>query len=462
MITQPDPLPDELRDERLTRVSEALGPGDVMVLPGAPHRLRSRDTEYPHRPDSELYWLTGLTEPDAVVVVRGGEEPVPALFLHPRDPDAELWAGARPDPQEAGRALGAAAVHPLAGLRDELPGILDGADTVYFRLGAHPTVEPAVVEALRRARRRGPRRGTGPRGVVDPGEILDELRLRKDPWEVAQIRRAVAVTLQAFREMAGALRPGVPEWELQAVLEAGFRRLGSAGPAYETIVGTGANACTLHYVRNDRLAGPGEMVLVDAGATWGLYAADVTRTWPVDGTWTPDQRELVGVVDAARSAAVGRVAPGVTVAEVHDAAVRVLTEGLVALGVLSGSVETLLEEEAHRPFFPHQTSHWLGLDVHDPGDYARGGRSRVLEPGMVLTVEPGLYLPGGAVEGHPGAAPFRDMGVRLEDDILVTPDGYENLTAALETAPASVEAALEAARERRTGTSEDGARERGP
>ena len=421
-----------------------------MVLPGAPHRLRSRDTEYPHRPDSELYWVTGLTEPDAVVVIRGGDEPVPALFMHPRDPEAELWAGARPDPEETGRTLGAAAVHGLGELHDLLPGILDGADTVYFRLGSHPDVEPAVVAALRRARRRGPRRGTGPRGVVDPGEILDELRLRKDPWEVAQIRRAVAVTLQAFREMADALRPGVPEWELQAVLEGCFRRLGSAGPAYETIVGTGANACTLHYVRNDRVAGPGEMVLVDAGATWGLYAADVTRTWPVDGTWTPDQRELVGVVDAARGAAVERVAPGVTVAEVHDTAVRVLTEGLVGLGVLAGSVDELVEEEAYRPFFPHQTSHWLGLDVHDPGDYARDGRSRVLEPGMVLTIEPGLYLPGVAVAGHPGAAPFRDMGVRLEDDVLVTPDGHENLTAALATGPDAVEGELGAPGARRS------------
>ena len=162
MITQPDPLPDDLRDERLARVSEALGPGDVMVLPGAPHRLRSRDTEYPYWPDSELYWLTGLTEPDAVVVVRGGEESVSALFMHPRNPEAELWAGARPDPEETGRALGAGAVHPLAELRDVLPGILDGADTVHFRLGAHPGVEPAVVEALRRARRRGPRRGSEP------------------------------------------------------------------------------------------------------------------------------------------------------------------------------------------------------------------------------------------------------------------------------------------------------------
>lgn len=442
MITQPEALPDALRDERLARVAERLAPGDVMVLPGAPHRLRSRDTEYPYRPDSELYWLTGLTEPDALVVVRGGEEPMPALFLRSRDPEVELWTGERPDPAALGEALGAAEVHPSEDVGRVLPGLLDGAGTVYFRLGAHPDVEPAVVEALRRARRRGQRQGTGPRAVVDPGEILDDLRVVKDDWEVAQIRRAAAVTLQAFRDMAAVLRPGVPEWELQAVLEAGFRRLGSGGPAYETIVGTGANACTLHYVRNDRVAGPGEMVLVDAGAAWGLYAADVTRTWPVDGTWTPEQRALVTVVDSARAAAVERIAPGVTVAEVHDAAVWVLTEGLVELGVLAGTVEELVAEEAHRPFYPHQTSHWLGLDVHDPGDYAREGRSRRLEPGMVLTVEPGLYLPGAVVEGVAGANPFRDMGVRLEDDVLVTPDGHENLTAALETTPAAVEDAL--------------------
>ncbi|MEJ2539424.1 MAG: aminopeptidase P N-terminal domain-containing protein [Gemmatimonadota bacterium] len=445
MITQPEALPSSLREARLGRVAERLGPHDVMVLAGAPARVRSRDTEYPYRPDSELYWLTGLLEPEAVAVLRGGEEGALVLFLRSRDPSAELWTGTRPDPEALGREVGAKAVHPVEDLGSHLPKLLEGTDTVHFRLGEHLRLEAFVLEALRTARRRGARTGTGPSGVRDPGVILDPLRLRKEPWEVEQIRRAAHITLAGFEALEAVLAPGVPEWELQAALEGTFRRLGGGGPAYETIVGSGSNACTLHYVRNDRVPGEGEMVLVDAGATWGLYAADVTRTYPLGGRYTPRQKELVSLVERARSEAVGQVAPGVTVAEIHETAVGVLVEGLRELGLLQGSVDELLETDAHAPFFPHRTSHWLGLDVHDPGDYARDGASTALEAGMVLTVEPGLYVGPAALEAAGAAAePWQGLGVRLEDDVVVTEEGHENLTRALPAAPGRVEERLAA------------------
>lgn len=428
--------------ERRRMVAERLGDG-VLVLPGAPHRYRSRDTEYPHRPDSDLFWLTGLTEPDAVAVLVGGDEPRLEVFVRPRDREAELWGGVRQGPEGALAATGAHQAHPLPELPKRLAAILDESRGVHFRMGAHPEVEPLVVEGLRRARNRGARKGGGIRSVVDPGEILDDLRLRKDDFELDRMRAAADLTVEGFRALVPHIRPGVPEQRLQAVLEEAFLAGGGDGPAYGTIVGSGRNACVLHYVTNRREMEAGDLVLVDAGAAWGLYAADITRTYPVGGSFTPEQRALYEVVEAARAAAAEQVRPGAAVAHVHEAAVRALCSGLVELGVLGGDPGELAEEGAHKPFFPHQTSHWLGLDVHDVGDYARDGISRVLEPGMVLTVEPGLYFGPGAMEAAgDAAAPFAGMGIRLEDDLLVTLEGHENLTAALPSGAGAVEAWL--------------------
>lgn len=438
----PHSIPADRLRERRRQVADRLG-GSVLVLPGAPVRLSSRDTEYPYRPDSELFWLTGLTEPDSVAVFRGGDEPVLEVFVRPRDPEAELWSGTRLGPEGALVASGADAAHPLSELGDRLAKLLDATRAVHFRLGAHPSVEPLVLNALARARGRGARKGTGPRAVVDPGEILDELRLRKDDFELDRMREAARITVEGFRALQRHLRPGVPEYRLQAALEEVFRREGGDGAAYGTIVGSGDNACVLHYVENRRVVDAGDLVLVDAGASYGLYAGDITRTYPVDGRFTPVQRELYRLVDHARAAAVEQIRPGATVASVHDAAVGVLTGGLVEMGLLSGAVDTLVASEAYKPFFPHQTSHWLGLDVHDAGDYARDGASRVLEPGMVLTVEPGLYFgPEAAKAAGKAGARLAGMGIRLEDDILVTAQGREVLTAGLATAPEAVEAEL--------------------
>jgi Xaa-Pro aminopeptidase len=275
--------------------------------------------------------------------------------------------------------------------------------------------------------------------VEDPGEILDELRLRKDPEEVAKIRQAASLTVAAFRDAMAGTRPGMGEWEVESLLEAAFRRGGAAGPAFPTIVGSGGNACTLHYSANEHTLEDGELVLLDGGAEVDLYTGDVTRTFPAGGRFRAHQRRVYEVVLTARGAALGMIRPGNTVAQLHDAVVRTLTEGLVELGVLSGGAGDLLEQKAYERYFPHQTSHWLGLDVHDVGDYARGGASRVLEEGMVLTVEPGLYFP---VVGEEDPGPFTGIGVRIEDDVLVTAEGSENLTRALPVSVEGVEALL--------------------
>ena len=423
-------LPATLQRRR-ERVLAALGDG-VMILPGGPVRYRSRDTEYRYRPDSELFYLTGVTEPETVAVLRGGAERSFVLFVRERSAEGEMWSGERLGPERAQGLTAADRVHPTADLEKELPELLHGPARVYYRMGTEPRTDRLVLDALARARARGARKGTGPRAILDPGEVLDDLRLIKDEEEILRLREAARVTVEGFRAALAATHPGVGEWELEAVLDGAFRRAGADGAGYDTIVGGGHNACVLHYVENRCVLGAGDLALVDAGAAVGLYHADITRTFPVSGRFSGEQRAVYEVVEAARSAAVAATRPGATIAQVHDAAVAATVAGLIALGVLKGGADELAQGEAHKPFFPHQTSHWLGLDVHDPGDYARAGAARVLEPGMVFTVEPGLYFRAG-VEG--AAARFTGIGVRVEDDVLVTPTGCENLTGALPTHP---------------------------
>ncbi len=427
--------PAESLEARRAAAWERLGAG-VMVLPAAPVQFSSRDTDVPYRADSELFYLTGVDEPDVVAVLSGGDAPSWTLFVPRRDPDAELWGGPRMGPEEAEERFAPDACYPLEELERRLPALLDESDRVHYRLGSGLETDQLVRDALHRARARGPRRGTGPRGVMDPGEILDELRLRKDAYETGRLRDAARLSVVGHRAAAAAVRPGVGEWLVQAELEAAFRR-GGGGPGFGTIVGSGVNACVLHYRANDAWMEDGQLVLVDAGAELGLYNGDITRTYPISGRFSTAQRRIYDLVDLARAAAVDAVRPGATTASVHQVAVRVLVEGLVDLGLLEGDVSALVSEEAHKPFYPHQTSHWLGLDVHDPGDYARNGVARVLEPGMVLTIEPGLYFrPGSAHE----RSPYDGIGVRIEDDVLVTEEGRENLTEALPTSSDEVEA----------------------
>lgn len=426
--------PDTFRRRR-ERTLAGLDDG-VLVLPAAPELFRSRDTEHPYRPDSELFYLTGVVEPVAVAVLRPGEREQFTLFVQGREPEMELWTGERLGPDRAREVFGADAVHPISELEAKLAPLLGGPRSIYYRWGASDRTDRIVLDALARGRARGPRKGTGPRAVIDPGEILDEQRLIKEADEIALLRRAAGITVDAFRTALGATAPGVGEWELEAILDGSFRRAGADGPGYETIVGSGKNACVLHYVQNGSVLTDGDLVVVDAGAALGLYHADITRTFPVSGRFTGEQRAVYEVVESARAAAVAATRPGATIAGIHRATEEMMTAGLVELGVLSGDVATLVGAGKHRPFYPHQTSHWLGLDVHDVGDYVRGGEPRVLAPGMVFTVEPGLYFR----PGTPESERFAGIGVRVEDDVLVTATGCENLTGALPTAADQVAA----------------------
>ena len=431
------PFPPEVFASRRQSLFERLGPA-AMVLPAAPLRRRSRDTDYPYRPDSELFWVTGITEPDVVAVLRGhADDDRFVVFARERDPEEEVWSGPRIGPDGAREAYGADAAYPISELASRLPALLSGAGSVAFRLGEQTNGTEEVLAALRVARRGGARKGIGPRLVVDPGEFLDDLRICKDSHELRRMRAAAELTIDAFRIVAPRLRAGAGEWEIQGLLDGAFRTGGGDGPAYETIVGSGPNACVLHYVRNQRRLQASELVLIDAGAAMGLYAADLTRTFPVGGRFTAAGRDVYELVNEARRAAVEAVRPGARVSDVHEAAAAVIRAGLPDLGI----TEIDGGPESPAPWFPHQTSHWLGLDVHDVGDYARGGESRLLEPGMVLTVEPGLYFPR-PDEGSAQAVPDElvGIGVRIEDDILVTAGGHENLTADFPTHPDDVAA----------------------
>lgn len=426
-------LDPEVMLSRRAAVQSVLGDG-VMLLPAAPMHYASRDTEFQYVPDRELWYLTGLTEPGTVAVLVGGSEPRMVVFARPRDPAAEVWAGPRLGPEESARVARAEEYHSVDDLETVLPELLDQADRIHWRGGADALVDRLVREALARARSRGQRKGSGPRGTLEPGIVLDELRLVKHATEIEAIRTACAITVQGHLAGARAVEVGCGEWEVEAAVNGAFRAAGGVRPGFGTIVGSGRNGCILHYVDNVARIPADGLVLVDAGAEWGMYSGDVTRTWPATGRFTPEQRDVYEVVDAARRASIEASAPGATIADIHDVASRVLAQGLLDLRVLRGSMDEVLEEGLHRDFFPHQTSHWLGMDVHDPGDYSIEGAPRELVPGMVYTVEPGLYF-----ADPTGAGPFHGIGIRIEDDVLITVDGCDVLTEALPADADSVE-----------------------
>jgi len=431
----PEPANDVFRARR-DRVVAALGEG-ALILGAAPIQYASRDAERPYWPDRELYYLTGLSEPGTVAVLTASD-PQLVVFARDRDADAELWSGPRLGPEGAGERSGADAAFPLSELESELPGVLRSSDRIFTREGKDPVVDRVVREALEYTRARGARTGTGPRGVIDPGVLLDDLRLVKDAVELDAIRTACRTTVGGHRAGAAAIRPDLGEWVVESAVDGEFLRNGARGPAFETIVGSGANGCVLHYVENSRVIESGDLVLIDAGANVGMYHGDVTRTYPANGTFTGPQRDIYQLVDSARKAGIEAVRPGARISDVHDASTRVLVAGLLDLGVLSGDPDQVIDEGGHKLFYPHQTSHWLGLDVHDVGDYATGGSTRLLTPGMVLTVEPGLYFRAGA--GNSRAEDFAGTGIRIEDDVAVTEEGHDVLTADLPTDVADVEA----------------------
>jgi len=412
---------------RRTRLLEGLGSQSAAIFPAAHIALRSADSDYAFRQDSDFHYLTGFPEPDAVcVLIPGAAEPY-TLFVRPKDRDAEIWNGRRAGIEGAVKQYGADAAFPIAELPTRLGTMLRDVDTLFVALGRDPSFDRIVLDLVNEHRRTRPRRGRGIVQLHDPSTLVHEMRLIKDAWELDRMRAAASITAAAHADLMRTTRPGMRESELEIRVEHAFRRHGATGPAYGSIVGGGDNATILHYRDNCDALRDGDLVLVDAGCELELYAADVTRTFPVGAGFTPEQAALYDVVLEAQRAAIATVRPGGRFGDAHEAALEVLCAGLVHLGLLAGTPEEVRTTSAYRAYYMHRTGHWLGLDVHDVGLYEQDGVSRRLEPGMVVTVEPGLYVAADA-EGAPAA--FRGIGIRIEDDVLVTENGNEVLTEA--------------------------------
>ncbi|MCL4686676.1 aminopeptidase P N-terminal domain-containing protein [Myxococcota bacterium] len=429
---------------RRKRFVEAMEPGSIAILLGAGLATRSRDTHYRFRQDSDFHYLTGFDHPNAALVLQPDADAAFTLFVEPRDPGAETWTGYRPGVEGARSDFGADEAHPIDALLEKLPALLEQARRVYHVLGRDPRVDQKLIETIDAARLRSRAHAPPPDAILDPRAILHEQRLRKEPAEIEWMRRAVEITREAHAAAAALAHAGRFEYELEAALDGTFRRRGGWGPAYDSIVGGGANATVLHYIANDQPLRDDTLVLIDAGCEYAGYAADVTRTYPVGGRFATPAREIYELVLAAQEAALEHARPGATLEQIHDAAVRRLIDGMIALRLLpTTTLDDALESGEFRRYYVHRTSHWLGLDVHDVGAYSQDGKPRPLEPGMVLTVEPGLYVPAGE-ERAPEA--LRGIGVRIEDDVLITADGHENLCAAIPKHPSDVEALVRAGR----------------
>jgi Xaa-Pro aminopeptidase len=427
--------------QRRSRLAQAIGDA-VAVLPTAPERIRNRDSHFPYRFDSHFYYLTGFPEPDAAVVIVGGDAPKALLFCRDKNPERETWDGFRYGPQAARERFGFEEAYPISALDGAVSTLLENRPALYYPVGADGDWDQRVLEWLNAVRAKARAGTAAPDRLQDVRTAVDEMRLSKDPQELGLMRRAARITAAAHRRAMQATRPGRNEYEIEAELLHEFRRNGAQFPAYSPIVAGGSNACVLHYVANNALLRDGDLLLIDAGCELDGYASDVTRTFPVNGRFSGAQRQVYELVLAAQRAAIDEVKPGKRWNQPHDAAVRVLAQGMLDLKLLSGTLDEVLEQETYKRFYMHRTGHWLGLDVHDAGDYKRAGRWRELVPGMVLTVEPGLYVRG--APDVPQA--LHDIGVRIEDDVAVSASGSEVLTAETPKAPDDIEALMRDAR----------------
>ena len=419
----------EPHSSRRRALLEQIGNG-VAIIPTAPERIRNRDSHHPYRFDSYFWYLTGFPEPEAVIVLIGGKEPRSILFCREKDEEREVWNGFRHGPHAAREAFGFDEAFAYDKLESLLPDLIANRDTLWHALGHDAAWDAKIVSALNTVRAQARAGKRAPAQIRDLREPLDRMRLIKDAHELDIMRRAATITSAGHARAMHACRPGMAEYELEAELSYEFRKRGASGHSYSPIVAGGANACVLHYVENDKLLIDNTLVLIDAGCELDGYAADITRTFPVSGRFSGPQREAYEIVLAAQAAAIAAIRPGVPFIAYHDAALRVLVQGMVDLGLLAGDIDGLIESEAYKPFYMHRTGHWLGLDVHDAGDYKAGETWIALAPGMTLTVEPGLYIrPGAGVPAH-----LRGIGIRIEDDVLVTAEGAEVYTNAPKTA----------------------------
>ncbi|MEZ4403367.1 MAG: Xaa-Pro aminopeptidase [Kofleriaceae bacterium] len=436
------PNPGDCFAARRRALMDAVGPAAVVVVRSLPERVRNGDAAYRFRQHSDVLYLTGFAEPEVTVVLRPGAATERfVMFVRPRDPEREIWDGRRAGLEGARAQYGADVAYPAAELATRLPELIANVDELHYAVGLDEDADALVMRTVARLRKTEKRGQRPPRAIVDPRAALHELRLHKDETELHHLRRAAAITADAHRAAMAQGRPGTFEYELEATVDYGFRSRGGSGPGYTTIVGAGENATILHYVENECAIADGDLVLIDAGCEYRGYTADVTRTWPASGRFTEPQRRIYQLVLDVQQAVIAQVAPGVTLDALHQVAVRGLTAGMIELGLLAGTVDERVADGSYKRFYMHLTSHWLGLDVHDAGAYTvAGGQARPLAPGMVITVEPGLYV------GVDADAPpeYRGIGVRIEDDILVTTDGHENLTAACPKDVEAIEAACTA------------------
>jgi Xaa-Pro aminopeptidase len=411
---------------RRKRLMQLMGDSAVAILPAAPVRIRNRDAEYHYRPDSDFYYMTGFDEPEAVaVLIPGRKQAEYILFCRERNPETETWTGAMAGQEGAIEQYGADDSFPIDDIDDILPGLLENKQRVYYTMGTHPDFDQRLIGWVNRLRKQSRA------GIHTPGEfvsldhLLHDMRLIKSSQEIKSMRTAAEISASAHCDAMRACKPGMFEYQVEATVLHGFMQQGARYPAYSSIVGGGANGCVLHYTTNNEKLRDGDLLLIDAGAEYEYYASDITRTFPINGKFSAAQKAVYEVVLAAQAAAISKVKPGNHWNEPHEAAVDVITQGLINLGLIKGTRKKAIEKEKYKTFYMHRTGHWLGMDVHDVGDYKVEDEWRVFEPGMVLTVEPGIYIPA-SLKGI--NKKWHNIGIRIEDDVLVTKEGHEVLS----------------------------------
>lgn len=420
---------------RRAQLIKQMGAG-VAVIPTAPEAVRNRDAHYPYRWDSYFYYLTGFLEPEGVLVLVAGRKPRTILFCRDKDPAREIWDGYRYGPARARQAFAVDEAHSVSKLEELLPKLIADQPALYYPMGALQAWDERALRWLNQVKAQVRTGVSAPGEVKDVRTLIDDMRLIKDAQELDVMQRAGDITAAAHARAMRATRPGRMEYEVEAELLHEFVRNGARAPAYTSIVAGGANACVLHYVENNAKLKDGDLLLIDAGCELDSYAADITRTFPVNGKFSPAQRDVYELVLEAQRAAINAVKPWARFDAYHQAALRVLARGFIDLKLCKGSIDAVIASRKYQQFYMHRTGHWLGLDVHDAGDYAREGKSRILEPGMVLTVEPGCYIrPAKNVPKH-----FWNIGIRIEDDVVVTKEGRHILTAAAPKRVADIEA----------------------
>lgn len=410
---------------QLTEFMRRMDQKSVAIIPSAREATRSNDTAYRFRQDSDFLYLTGFEEPEAIAVIAPSRDQKFTMFLRPRDPEREIWDGRRAGLEGAKSELGANDSFPIVEFDEKLHDILDGADKLYYRLGVHPDLDDTIIRQIVRMRALNRKPIHPPQTIIDPATILHEMRVLKSDEEIELMQRAADIAAEAHREAMKAARAGMKEYEVEALIELIFKRRGAAAPAYTSIIGAGANATVLHYINNDGELRDGDLLLIDAGAEYKGYASDITRTFPINGRYTKPQRDIYDLVLKAQMACVEKVRPGTTHDQLKAHSIEVLTEGLVELGLLKGKPEELIKEKKYEKFYMHGLGHMLGIDVHDVGQYYFDKESRALEPGVVMTVEPGLYI---APDTKDVPAEYLGIGVRIEDDVLCTANGPRVLT----------------------------------